>query len=613
MQIKNGNGLTYDLAERGELGGAYYIPHEAGALNPTDRVYVGWTVGELYAAWDALMEAWPSYISRRIADYKDTSGTYELRCYEMIPESGVYDRTIYIQAGAHGNEIAGQMCILRVAQILCEEWQTNAKLAYLRNKVRVVINPLVNPWGKANDNLGTVGGINANRNYDGFWRPVSGGVGYNSGTVPFELNECRWVREIIEGIGPGNIHYAFDFHDAGEISLFGDYWVNFNAFLPEARSNVMQMITYLCAKNVEGEPNIWHCADTGTYGTFANWANKTLGIPASTVEHCYSQKYLDADFMDRAVEVYLNTVLVNACGDYRRPVDVADGAHFRLRWYEALGEKEFNDLNNGFIEPTNVLALFDTLADGGYISRSAASVTDSAGNEIHYYSLTSGAYSKTIVLLGGYTAVRVNGNESAALLYKLAKLLRDHADVHPVLRELRDNCRIVLIPYISAAHDSNVNNLLEYSGNITADWATSESTCIVNLRAFLADIGDVDWLIYAKNRMHADLEADPTENFAIPAGQTITPASYADHLNRRGSMTYAVTELSGGLGGYLASLSIPNLRLETSLDYADYEAHKLDYPTAEGVEAISTNRYVRLNSETARRLSVLVGLMGLGV
>lgn len=612
MRIKNGAGEVYDLAGRLELSNAYYVPHEAGALRPTDRVYVGWTVEELYAAWDALMDAWPNYISRRIADYKDASGTYDLRCYEMIPESGVYDRTIYIQAGAHGNEIAGQMCVLRVAQIICDEWLSNAKLAYLRNKVRVVINPLANPWGKAHVSLGNSNGINGNRNYDGFWISISGGVGYNSGNAPFEIPEARWVRDIVERIGAGNIHYAFDFHDAGEVSLFGDYWVNFNAFLPEARNNVMQMISYLCAKNVEGEPNIWHCADTGTYGTFANWANKTLGIPASTVEHCYSTKYLDADFMDRAVEVYLNTVLVNACGDYLRPVDVADGVYFRLRWYEALGEAQFNELNNGMNAPVDVLALFDTLVDDEYISRSAVSVLDSAANEIHYYALTPKAYTKTIVLLGGYTAVRTNGNESAALLYKFARLLRDYSDAHPALRELRDNCRIVLIPYISAVYDSNVNNLPEYSGNLTADWATSESTCIVNLRAFLADIGDIDWFIYAKNRMHEDLADDPTENFSVPAGQTITPANYADHLNRTGSMTYAVTELSGGLGGYLETLGIPSLRHETAFDTADYEAHKMDYPTADGTTAISTNRYVRLNAETARRLSVLVNLMQLG-
>ena len=591
---------------------AYYVPHETGALDPTDRVYVNWTVAELYAAWDALMEAYPKYISRRISDYRDSSNTYELRCYEFVPESGVYDRTIYIQAGAHGNEIAGQMSILRVAQIICEEWQTHPKLTYLRNKVRVVFNPLVNPWGKANNILTNAGNININRNYDAFWYSVGGAGGDNSGSVPFETNENKWIKDIVERIGAGNIHYAFDFHDAGTISVHGDYWVNFNALLPEARSNVMQLITYLCAKNVEGEPNIWHCADSGTYGTFADWMNKTLGVPASTVEHCYGQKYLDADFMNRAVEVYLNTVLVNACGDYKRPVDVADEPYFRLRWYQALGEKELHELESGYTGLEHTLALFDGLCDNSYIFRSGASVIDNAGNEIHYYALTPKAYRKTVVLLGGPTAIRDSAREFAAILYKLVLLLRDHADAHPALRDLRDNYRIVMIPTISVDTSVSLNTRLEYSSNLSADWASSTSTCIANLRAFMEDIGKIDWFVYAVNRIHADLVNDPVEHFACPAAQSVKPLSYADHLSRTGSMDYDVTELSGGLGGYLQTLNIPSLRIETSMDYASYEAHKMDYPTGDGTTAISTGRYVRLNAETARRLSVLVNLMRLG-
>jgi hypothetical protein len=309
--------------------------------------------------------------------------------------------------------------------------------------------------------------------------------------------------------------------------------------------------------------------------------------------------------------VYLNTVLVNACGDYKRPVDVTDEPYFRLRWWQALGEKELHDLDSGFSGLEHILALFDGLCDDSYIFRSGASVSDYAGNEIHYYALTPKAYTKTIVLLGGPVAIRDNAREFAAILYKLAILLRDHADAHPALRDLRDNCRVVMIPTISVDTTANIHNRLEYSSNMSADWSASTSACIGNLRAFIADIGSIDWFVYAVNRIHADLAGDPVEHFACSAAQSAGALRYADHLSRTGRMAYDVTELSGGLGGYLAAQEIPSLRIETSLDYADYEAHKMDYPTSDGITQISTGRYVRLNSETARRLSVLVNLMTL--
>lgn len=586
----------------------YYVPNEEGCESANKKVYYKWTTAEMYAAWDALMAAYPDYITKTVCGYADTSGEYEMRRYDLIPESGIYEKTIYVQAGAHGSELCGQVSLLRIAQIICEEWTTNKQVAYLRNHVRIVINPIVCPWAHDNPTLTSSTGINVNRNYDGLWQPVAGGAGYNSGTYPFENKENQWVRDIIMDIGADNIWYAFDFHDAGDVASFGNYWVNFNAFLPEARSNIKQMIEYLCDKNVEGTPNTWHVADTGAYGAFANWTNKTLGIPSSTVECCYDAKTFDAEFMNKAIEVYFNTILVSTMGDYKRPI-VKDSPYFDLGWYAALGEKEFLDTNNGFCNLANILQLFDALVDDEYVFKSETVVTDSAGAEIHYYELRPASYKKTIVVMGGTVAVRTRHLEFAGIMYKLSKQLKENPYVNEHFANLRSNYRIIMIPTISTDTASNVNNLLEYGSNFATDGAMSTtSTCTVNLKTFFDAIGDMDAFVYGKNKVSDDLASDTTEYFAT-AGDGVDVGAYVEYLNNNGNVPYALSAIENGVGTYLATQNVPSLRIDTSLDFADYEAHKNDYPTSEGVSAISYARYTILNSETARRLSVLVNIL----
>lgn len=600
---------TEEVIEGGNVASTspYYIPNEEGCDSANKKAYYKWTAQELYNAWDSLMEAYPDYISKKVCEYLDTSETYEMRRYDFIPESGIYEKTIYIQAGAHGSELCGQMSLLRIAQIICEEWTTNEKVAYLRNKVRIVINPMVCPWAHDNPTLTSSEGINVNRNYDGLWQPVSGGAGYNSGDYPFQNKENQWVRDIINDIGAENIWYAYDFHDAGNTDSFGNYWVNFNAFLDEARSDVKQMIEYLCDKNVEGTPNTWRVADTGAYGAFANWTNKTLGIPSSTVESCYDDKTFDADFMNKAVEVYFNTILTTVHGNYKRPM-VKEAPYFDLKWYEALGEKEFNTNNNGFCKLENVLLLFDELVDGSYVFKSETSVVDSVGKTIHYYELRPSSYKKTIVLLGGTVAVRTLPLQFAGIMYKLAKQLKAQPYVNEHLANLRSNYRIIMIPTISTDTTSNMSNLLEYGSNFTNGVISTTSTSTVNLKKFLDAIGSMDAFIYGKNKVYDDLAEDTTEYFAT-AGEGVDIGAYVDYLNSKKKVTYGMSVITNGIGNYLETLDIPSVRIETSIDFADYEEHKNDYPTSEGVEAISYPRYAILNRETARRLSVLVNMI----
>ncbi|PNY88123.1 M14 family metallopeptidase, partial [Staphylococcus capitis] len=67
-------------------------------------------------------------------------------------------------------------------------------LAYIRKNVRVVIVPIVNPWGFANRERENVNNVDLNRNFDYYWSNGSGtrSTGKNyKGSKPFSERESR--------------------------------------------------------------------------------------------------------------------------------------------------------------------------------------------------------------------------------------------------------------------------------------------------------------------------------------------------------------------------------------------------------------------------------------
>ena len=94
-----------------------------------------------------LMEEYPDYVTKTILG-KDASDTYNIYRYDFTPAD--YDRTILILSNVHGNEYTSFYGVCRLMEDLCRHHQNNALLSELRERVRVVLLPMVNPWGFVN-------------------------------------------------------------------------------------------------------------------------------------------------------------------------------------------------------------------------------------------------------------------------------------------------------------------------------------------------------------------------------------------------------------------------------------------------------------------------------
>ena len=87
--------------------------------------------------------------------------------------------------------------------LVVNEWEKYPQLAYLRKNVRIVMVPIVNPWGFANNERENVNNVDLNRNFDYYWENGSGkspsGKNYKGSKV-FSEQESRNMKTLVESL-----------------------------------------------------------------------------------------------------------------------------------------------------------------------------------------------------------------------------------------------------------------------------------------------------------------------------------------------------------------------------------------------------------------------------
>jgi hypothetical protein len=126
--------------------------------------------------------------------------------YTYTPENG-YEKTMIIESCIHGNEKMGTYGLYRFVYHLLNDWNTYPQLAYIRNKVRLILVPVANPYGfqnniRRNGNPTVMGsngqpGVDLNRNFNTFWDNY-GDLGYPKGSASFSESESTAIKSLIE-------------------------------------------------------------------------------------------------------------------------------------------------------------------------------------------------------------------------------------------------------------------------------------------------------------------------------------------------------------------------------------------------------------------------------
>lgn len=423
-----------------------------------------------------------------------------------------------------------------------------------------------------------------------------------------------------------------------------------------------------------------HCMDTMTAGNLTNFGYRALNMPLHT---CEVLKYKslglnagDASVLSKSVKIYMNIILMDCITDYDRVYDSMDSAKpFRLKWCGGIQEKYFttaseaNILNvkpnctysftsvqgvyNGFKylakdrthDFESALATGEIAEMGGTASNTESPVPyeklltpstlqiESQYGTRGYFTLLpdSGAYSKTIVLYGGQNNLyNTRISDTNATIYKFLKILRDYSGVHTKLSEIRNNCRIIVIPCL-------VSGRPEDGGYANGNSARTE------LCNMLTDSGTVDlfvqiWAINTSNNGYKYDNTDADGNAMERLCMADIGSEYGVKLSKmvqdmNSNETSAVRyELAGALWGGVGSTT-ESVKTDSLMHYLKNNGYVTDavriMPTIDlnakayadarfnvsgGSEsttaAISVADFQKLNSETARRVSMLVNVIG---
>lgn len=639
IQKLNGKILNSKINKNTPIESYYWNP-------PTQEssIYKPWSYEELIQEYDNLMNQAPDYIAKY--RYEDSNGNailtkegYELYSYVLEPTS--YSKTIFIQAGIHGNEMDAKQQLLRVVDILINKTniQGYKEFADIRNDVKLVIIPCVNPYGHENAYMNVPyvfegeeisAGLNLNRNYDfnHQYALASAGVG---GDYPFELVEVQHIRDVINKIGVENIDYAMDWHDGGSVNQH--YWINYAVDAPN-RTLVVNFIDHLIQKyNIEN-PIIPNCKDTSTTGIASMYFAKTLGIPSSTVEWMGGiQGYnFDSGQMTKSLEIRGNMLLLAYKEDLKGwKINEAENAqYFHFDFPKAFTKHDLRlDGTEARSKVTNAMIYnrWDSLQSKYplLISKSEKLGTDATGNQ-DIYTYTFGSGSKKVLYVGGIMRYGASHKIDEFAIYQLIEYLCDDYVVtqSKFLQELRNNYTIIVLPCIdnTAANADIIKNCaLNNMALSYKKWQITDEKCqpttyalsnhdIPILKSIIDNNTDLKCIVsggedctkYSGNTQ--DYSTEYETQFVIPKNQVESDnlSLYKSHLETDRNENVIVENTQGTTFGDYAfdnyNIPVYYVQLHVSKRYTELA----DYHT------LTEDQYLHCNYEAGKRMANIVNL-----
>lgn len=138
-----------------------YDSPDLDGVSSTDSFFLGGSmVADVYPMWDALVDAHPEYITKTLLGYSQAN---ELPIYEFhfnperidvsgnqfLPSDAPYAELpkILINANIHGEEKQSSWTALKFFEDLCNRWEADDTLKFLKNNFQYKVIPVLNPNG----------------------------------------------------------------------------------------------------------------------------------------------------------------------------------------------------------------------------------------------------------------------------------------------------------------------------------------------------------------------------------------------------------------------------------------------------------------------------------
>ena len=227
----------------------------------------------LISKYDELMAENPNYITKTQLGL-DQSGTYPVYKYvfdfNTVGISGKTvgksfgpktKHTIILDANIHGDEYPCTIALLNMMSAICNDWQTNETLQYLRWNFKFVIIPVTNPWGYVNNKRNNVNHVDLNRNFEagGYWSKGDDNPESDRyrGSAPYSEKETQYIKSVLDSEKEDAILY-FNIHTFGMFTSYAQ--MTSTNIMPLTNTEKLSQASFDLIKNI----------------TFSGWKNHHL-------------------------------------------------------------------------------------------------------------------------------------------------------------------------------------------------------------------------------------------------------------------------------------------------------------------------------------------------
>lgn len=153
---------------------------------------------EYMALWDSLVADYPDWVTKSELG-TDQSGTYPIHLLDFKPRD--VKNTLIVFCGTHGNEAYISYLMYLFMRQVAGRWEASRHLERIRNRTRILMIPIVQPWGtyQTPNTRQNSRSVDINRNWDYRWDEyvVQNPAHDAKGSAPWSEAETRICRDLI--------------------------------------------------------------------------------------------------------------------------------------------------------------------------------------------------------------------------------------------------------------------------------------------------------------------------------------------------------------------------------------------------------------------------------
>lgn len=392
--------------------------------------------------YDDLVTDFPQYVTKNVLG-KDATGTYDI--HEFVFEPDNWEQKIVITSGMHPTERIPPVALGILLNEIYRKPEKHAGLSYLRNKVKIVVIPIINTWGhnqlvrKAPEHYLNSNNINISRNFSERWDVLDQQSVYDrKGTAPFSEAEAVIMRDLYIR-EKDDLAFTMDTH-TGE-NWEADtllYWLQEDSFLrPSLASTVSMKSDAIRTIKGNNAPLIVTAHETQR-ALNLYWLWSVLGIPSAVVEYGTGSSF---PYSSEQSQHYVNQLF--------------NYIHYALkeRLYDKRMQAVKNEHNKPFVSLYSTLTAHNEVLNYKWTAAQLnTNLYDKLGmvkttvNSSAVYTHTPSYYDKTVLLVSG--AVTTEKKGVTVLAFACHKLMTDS---NPNLVGFKNNVRFIVAPLATAA------------------------------------------------------------------------------------------------------------------------------------------------------------------